>query len=398
MSASRSALQQRNRGLLTLGQIARATAAATGSYVAASALDSSAIPIFAPITALMVVQPSAYATFGIAVQRIAATIGGVLLAAVIVTVLGVNWWSFGLAVLLALLIARRLPFATGGQMQLPVAVVFVVAVGGTAWSTDLMRIIDVVIGGAAGLIALSLPPPRLPLARSGRAQDECAIALAAQLRAMANQIGAGPVVDGDGRYPFLVTSRELRRNLLAVTDADEQVEQGRWFNPRASRHREECVWRARRSRWLSAITLQVRALAGVLDRLYGPVAAQAALDRDSAGALLMGCADLFEVAYRSGETAAQPQAAALTEQVRTCATRLATGEEVAEILDSMGVLGRVHVIIGLCVGDPVHGEVMTDDGDRDGNEGRMTGSTPHRVPAGTADGLRCRDGCGRLAR
>jgi len=361
-------LQQRNRGLLTLGQVARATVAATGSYVVASALDSSAIPIFAPITALMVVQPSAYATFGVAIQRIAATIGGVLLAAAIVTVLGINWWSFGLAVLLALLIARRLPFATGGQMQLPVAVVFVVAVGGTAWSADLMRIVDVVIGGAAGLIALSLPPPRLPLARSQQAQDDCATALAVQLRAMATQVGAGPVINGEGRYPFLSTSRDLRRNLLAITDADEQVEQGRRFNPRASRHVAECAALARRSRWLSAISLQVRALAGVLDRLYAPADSQAALDRKDAGALLMGCADLFEVAYRSGEVAAQPQADALTGQVRTCATRLATGEEVAEILDSMGVLGRVHMISGLCVGDPVHGEALAEDGDPDGRE------------------------------
>jgi len=374
-------LRSRSRGLLTVGQVIRATVAATVAFLLATELASSGgggFPVLAPITALMVVQPSAYATFGVALQRIVATAAGVALAVVLVSLLGVGWWSFALAVLAALLLARRLPFSAGGQMQLPVAVLFVVAVGGTSWTADVMRIVDVVIGGATGLAALLLPPARPPVALAQRAQDRLATALAAQLRTMAAAVAAGPVSVPGHRYAFVTSSRGLREDILAVAEADSQIAEAQRLSLRSRQRSQQVDRLQRRYRWLSALTLQVRSLAGTLDRLYAP-AADVALARSDAAALLTGLAGLLEVAYGSGNPTARRQGEVLTAAVQQRVSVLASRAEAAAILDSLGVLARVHALIGLLVDDPVHGEALSRDLDagEDGPEGPVgAGAAP----------------------
>ena len=107
----------------------RIAIAVTVSWVVAAAVSQSEFALFAPITTLLVVQSSPWTTLGVSVQRILGTGLGVLVASVYVNLVGLTWWSFLIGVLAALLVARLLPWSIGGQLQIPVAVVFVLALG-----------------------------------------------------------------------------------------------------------------------------------------------------------------------------------------------------------------------------------------------------------------------------
>ncbi len=96
------------------------------------------------------------------IQRILGTGIGVLVASVWVNLVGLTWWSFAIGVLVSLLVARLLPWSIGGQMQIPVAVIFVLALGPGSLSADLWRVVDVVIGGVVGLAAVFVVPGPAP--------------------------------------------------------------------------------------------------------------------------------------------------------------------------------------------------------------------------------------------
>ena len=122
-------LQQRPAGIGSVRHAVRIAVAVTVSWVVAEAVSQSEFALFAPITTLLVVQSSPWTTLGVSMQRILGTGIGVLVASVYVNLLGLSWWSFLGGVLAALLIARALPWSLGGQLQIPVAVVFVLALG-----------------------------------------------------------------------------------------------------------------------------------------------------------------------------------------------------------------------------------------------------------------------------
>lgn len=64
------ALLQSSRGLGSIGQVVRLTLAISISWLAAVSLSHNELGIFAPITALMVVQTSPWSTLGTTLQRI----------------------------------------------------------------------------------------------------------------------------------------------------------------------------------------------------------------------------------------------------------------------------------------------------------------------------------------
>ena len=122
-------MQQRPLGLGSVRHVLRIAIAVTVSWAVAVAVSHSQLALFAPITTLLVVQSSAWTTLGMSIQRILGTGIGVLVASVWVNLVGLTWWSFFIGVGAALLIARMLPWSLGGQLQIPVAVVFVLAIG-----------------------------------------------------------------------------------------------------------------------------------------------------------------------------------------------------------------------------------------------------------------------------
>ena len=135
-----AALNARSRGIDSLGLVLRISVATTVSYLMAQRVSGSLLPIFAPMTTLFVVQSSPFSTLGMTAQRVLGTGLGVAVATVYVTFVPVTWWSVFLALVASLLLARALPVGIVGQLQIPVATVFVLALGPGDLAVDLWRL------------------------------------------------------------------------------------------------------------------------------------------------------------------------------------------------------------------------------------------------------------------
>lgn len=87
------------------------TAAAALAYLAGLWLSGNAQPLLAPLTALLVVQVTLYATSTLGIRRIA----GVLIAVGFTDAVGLTWWSLGLFVLVCLQLGHLLHLAPWGR-------------------------------------------------------------------------------------------------------------------------------------------------------------------------------------------------------------------------------------------------------------------------------------------
>jgi hypothetical protein len=262
-------LQQRHSGLGSPIQVSRLALAVTVSWLIAEIFSQSSLGIFAPVTTLLVVQSTPWSTLGLSLQRILGTGVGVLAASIWVNSVGLSWWSFLLAMLASLLVARLIPWSIAGQVQIPVAVVFVLALGPGTMGQDAWRVIDVVIGGVVGLLAVYVYPPRpRPQEFEGALQlyrDEVLIVLAG----IGEECGAleRPLPDGVN-HDFVTASRALRGYADASRVGLIKLAESVQWNPRGRRFRDRLQSDARRLRRLGGIAVQVRGLAGAANLLF----------------------------------------------------------------------------------------------------------------------------------
>ncbi len=344
----------------------RATVAATVAYFACRTLTVQVLPIFGPATALLTVQASPFAALGASVQRILGTALGVALAGVWVNAVGTTWWSFPAAVLGALVLARALPLSLVAQMQVPIAVVFVMAIGPGTLATDLWRVIDVLIGGTVGVACVYLWPPRVEIEPVQRAAVRVRDEMVSLLRRMADDVGAAGSLPPGRRHGFIDQSRLLQRDMRALRDSlDAAVESAR-FNPRALRAGAQLDDLARLVVRTSGLSVQVRSLAGAVDRLYDHEGPPPALPAVDFAAMARTTADLLATtpladlaALEDGlDEAGQPldddgltggsavfnaaQVDALGAEIRA-AVRTITDvhDDPADVLDSVALLGRL---------------------------------------------------------
>jgi uncharacterized membrane protein YccC len=356
--------------------VLRATVAATAAYFACRGLTDQVLPIFGPITALLTVQASPFAALGASVQRILGTALGVALAGVWVNAVGTTWWSFPLAVLGALVLARALPLSLTAQMQVPIAVVFVMAIGPGTLATDLWRVIDVLIGGAIGVACVYLWPPRVETEPVQRAAESVRSGMVALLRRMAEDVGRVDELPPGRRHAFIDESRLLQRSMRVLRDKlDAAVESAR-FNPRALRAGDQLDELARLVARTSGLSVQVRALAGAVDRLYDHGGLPPALPAAEFAAMARTAADLLAVTPLADLAALedglddegqpidegsglaphdavfnQPLVDDLGGQIRSAVrTVSAVNDDPADVLDSLALLGRLDHLRGVLGG------------------------------------------------
>lgn len=360
------ALQARTRGFGSFTMLLRVAIATTVSYLVAQRFSQSVLPIFAPATTLLVVQSSAFSTLGMLAQRVLGTGLGVAAATLYVTYVPITWWSVFLAVLAALLVSRALPVGLVGQLQLPVAVVFVLALGPGDLTTDLWRVADVVIGGIIGVLAVFVAPPRPKVAEARAAVDAYLADIAALIRTVADGIGRPDLVlPSRARHPFIGDARALLGHVGQVAEAVAEGMESVRFNPRARSLQGELEDVAKRRLWATVLATQARALAGSADRLYDREGTPPALPAASLAALLHDLADLLDRVAADGVDA-QSEAAnqALADRLRGAVATTTDHREVVDVLDSVTVLGRVDQIRTL-IG---HGPWAEDPFDHDANE------------------------------
>lgn len=331
----------------------RLAIAVTVSWLIATAFSQSPLAIFAPITTLLVVQSSPWSTLGLSLQRILGTGIGVLAASLWVNLVGLTWWSFFIAVLAALLAARVIPWSVAGQIQIPIAVVFVLAIGPASIGKDLWRVLDVVIGGLIGLLAVYIYPPRPrtePLERSLEAYRDALITV---LRRIGDDSGsASTILPNGANHGYIDESRALRGFAeSARSSLTKLAESARW-NPRGRSVLPRLRTDALRLRRLGGIAVQIRGIAGAANLLY---------DRDEPARLAPGefrhvVGGLAALATSAlGETG-EPVATADPQAVQQLSDRLAVlirnaadaltpqGEGPGSALESVSILGRLdHV-------------------------------------------------------
>jgi hypothetical protein len=148
---------------------AKTTLAAVVAFQVADLLHTSAQPILAPLTALLVVQLTLYSTLASGLDRIVAVVSGVLVAVGVAELTGLTWWSLGATVALALVVGRLLRLGDN-LLEVPISAMLVLAAAATSVgfkpgspgleTTALGRVVETLIGAAVGIVVnLAIAPP-----------------------------------------------------------------------------------------------------------------------------------------------------------------------------------------------------------------------------------------------
>ncbi|MFE0460682.1 aromatic acid exporter family protein [Kitasatospora sp. NPDC058965] len=207
-------------------QTARATVAAVLAYVAALALTGSSAPLLAPLTALLVVQVTLYATVTSGARRVVSVVAGVLVALGFTELAGLTWWSLGLLILVSLVLGHLLrvdefvpEVAISGMLVLGVA-----HAAETAWD----RIAETLIGAAVGVLLNLVVPPPVYVQPAGEAIEE----LAARMSRLLTDIAARPRPELPLTEHWLGEARALDREIAAVDTELSRAEESLRLHPR----------------------------------------------------------------------------------------------------------------------------------------------------------------------
>ncbi len=350
-----AALRSRSRGIDSFSLVLRIAVATTASYLLARAYSGSNLPVFAPMTTLFVVQSSPFSTLGMTAQRVLGTGLGVAIATLYVTWVPVVWWSVFLALLVSLLLARQLPVGIVGQLQIPVATVFVLALGPGDLTVDIWRVADVALGALVGVLVVFAFPPRPRLAQAHTELATYAGELTALMRAMADEAGthATPLPDRT-RHAFIGTSRALRTRAGTVRDAVTHAVESARFNMRAREVDDQLDVLERELRWLTRIAMQSRSLSGAVDRVYDRAGIASALPRKVLATLLRDLADLVDTVARDGiDEDSHALSDSMADDVRL-AVEVTTGSiDIVEALGSLSLLGRIEQLREIAIAGPV---------------------------------------------
>ena len=218
------------RLLPTLVTVGRLTAAAVVSYLISLPLTEGAIDLTGPLTALLVVQASAYSTIKMGAVRVGAVLTGILVATLLATVIGLTWWSLGAAIAASLLLAKVLRLGEQA-LETPISAMLILGVANHDVAAEI-RILNTLIGAAVGVAFNLLYPPAMPTASVGRALLRVAEGAAAPLDAAADALENGPVTRGHVE-DWISRARAANRLVAAATERIAALKDSRRFNSRA---------------------------------------------------------------------------------------------------------------------------------------------------------------------
>ncbi|MET7304231.1 aromatic acid exporter family protein [Embleya sp. NPDC005575] len=215
-----------------IAQVLRTTVAAVTSYIAALFLaGADPQPILAPLTALLVVQVTSYATFTTGAQRVASVVFGVLIAVLFSEAVGLNWWSLALLLLAALGLGHLIRLGDSiNEVAISAMIVLGVSqVADTAWD----RVAETLIGAAVGMVfSLVLAPP-VHVRPANEAVMSAFDALTRLLDTMAGELDDD--VDYDRAHGWLEEARRIDRDIVRVDATLSTAEEGTRLNPRGRR-------------------------------------------------------------------------------------------------------------------------------------------------------------------
>ncbi len=214
----------------TLGNVARLTTASVIAYLLTLVLTDGAVDLTGALTALLVVQTSAFSTVKMGIVRVGAVLSGVLVATLLSTWIGLTWWSLGAAIAASLFLGKVLRLGEQA-LETPISAMLILGVTNHDVAAEI-RVATTLIGAGVGVAFNLLYPPAMPTRPAGRALIRVAEGAAAPLAAAAEALTAGPVT----REQVDQWLRQVRTASRRVADAGDSVaslRDSRVLNPRA---------------------------------------------------------------------------------------------------------------------------------------------------------------------
>jgi hypothetical protein len=227
----------------TLSNITRLTTAAVVAYLFTLLTTHGSLDLTGALTALLVVQASAYSTLKMGLVRVSAVLAGIGVATVLSNWIGLTWWSLGAVIALSLVLARALRLGEQA-LETPISAMLILSVTNHDIAGQ-VRIFDTLIGAGVGVALNLVYPPAMPTAQAGRAMLRVVESAASPLAAAADAIDEGPVtreqvegwidrVRGATRYvadatqvlAHLKDSRRLNTRALGTVDVEPVLSSG----------------------------------------------------------------------------------------------------------------------------------------------------------------------------
>ncbi|MDQ1012673.1 uncharacterized membrane protein YgaE (UPF0421/DUF939 family) [Streptomyces sp. V4I23] len=210
-------------------QTLRSTAAATISYVVALYwVDSTAPPLTAPLTALLVVQVTLYSTLTTGVRRVNSVVVGVLIAIGFSVLVGLSWWSLGLIILASLVVGHlvRVDEFVPEVAISAMLVLGVTQVADTAWD----RVLETLIGAVVGLLFNVVFVPPVWVETAGDSIEDLARRMRRLLLLIGEELTSPTHVERAAAR--LHEARRLDNDVADVDAALRQAEDSLRLNPR----------------------------------------------------------------------------------------------------------------------------------------------------------------------
>ena len=214
----------------TLNSVTRLTSAAIVAYLLTLLLTDGALDLTGPLTALLVVQASAFSTIKMGVVRVGAVLSGVLIATLLSTWSGLTWWSLGAAIASSLVLGRVLRLGEQA-LEAPISAMLILGVTNHDVAAE-VRVINTLIGAGVGVAFNLLYPPAMPTGQAGRSLRRVAEAAADPLDSAGESLADGPI-RREQVEAWLDQVRAANRRVAQATETVGNLRDSRRLNPRA---------------------------------------------------------------------------------------------------------------------------------------------------------------------
>jgi uncharacterized membrane protein YccC len=229
------AARYRGRGEPPGWRTAKTTLAAVLAYLLAVLLLGEQVPpLLAPLTALLVAQLTIFETVKSGLERVGSVVAGVLVAVLLSQVVGLTWWSLGVAIFASLVIGTVLHLGDH-TLEVPISAMLVLAVAGTE-AAALGRVVETLIGAVTGVVISFVLRPPVYVQPAGDAVGALAAELAGLLVSMGEELTDG--WSAEQARAWAERARELDRPLRVARVAVARGEASLRLNPRQRRVRE----------------------------------------------------------------------------------------------------------------------------------------------------------------
>lgn len=219
----------RRRTTPVLLTVARLTSAAVLAYLLAVTITPGLTDLTGPLTALLVVQTSLYATLRMGVFRIMSVLTGVLVAIAVSSWVGLSWWSLGLVIGASMLIGHVIRLGDN-LLEAPISAMLILGVTTHDIAAE-TRILNTLIGAGVGVAFSVLLPPSV----AAGSAEEAVLELAEETAETVRRAGTEMAERLDRRRvsSWLHETHALLPLLERAGDALAQVEENRRLNPRS---------------------------------------------------------------------------------------------------------------------------------------------------------------------